>query len=98
MFYFIVLILGLIIGILLKDKIVNWSKEVFLKKKITYNIKFHAYFILHRNGSRLNEMIKTDSITLNVSAYSEDDAIILLSDFLDGQVKIEIESIEVCNQ
>lgn len=97
MLYILSTIFGISIGLLFKEKISNWVKSFFIVKKNRYDVKFHAYFVFHRSGSKVNEMIKTESITLNVVASNEDNAIELVRDIINDTARLEIESIEICN-
>lgn len=95
--YLLILLVGILIGILSKKIIIQWIKSILITKRNSYNIKFHVYFIMHQSGSRLNEVIKTNTIEISIVGKNENEAIDFLKDFINDEARIEIESIEVCN-
>jgi hypothetical protein len=95
MIYIISTLIGVIIGILLKNKIIKFAQSIVIPKIDTFNIKFHVYFVMHPNGSKLNEIIKTDTIQISVNSKSEDDAIEFVKDLINDEIRVEIESVEI---
>lgn len=94
-FYITSTIIGIIVGMILKNKIINWWKSIVVADKHEYDITFHAYFVIHKNGSKTNEIIKTESLTIKIVAKDEQEAHEILNDMINENTKIEIESIEL---
>ena len=95
MIYITSTIIGVIIGILLKNKIIKLAQSIIISKKNTFNIRFHVYFVMHPNGSKVNEIIKTDTIQISVNSKNEDDAIEFIKELINDQIRVEIESVEI---
>jgi len=95
MIYIISTIVGIIIGILLKNKIIKFAQSIVIPKRNTFNIKFHVYFVMHPNGSKVNEIIKTDTIQISVNSKTENDAIEFVKDLINDEIRVEVESVEI---
>lgn len=95
MFYIISIVLGILIGLLSKNIIVQWVKSHLISYKSTYRVKFHVYFVIHRFGNKVNEIIKTETIEISVTARDEDEAIETVNDIINNEARIEIESIDL---
>lgn len=91
----LLIIIAFALGMTFKTKIIEWVSQVFVKYEKNYKVKFHVYFIIHRSGSRVNEMIKTETIELTIRAESEDVALSFIKDLINNEARIEIESLEV---
>ena len=50
---------------------------------------------MHPNGSKVNEIIKTDTIQISVNSKNEDDAIEFIKELINDQIRVEIESVEI---
>jgi small-conductance mechanosensitive channel len=98
MIYILLTILGIVIGITSKKIILNWIKSILIFNKNTYKVKFHVYYVIHKSGSKLNDYIKTDSIEIDITGKNEDEAIEFINLLINNEARIEIESIELCNQ
>ena len=66
-----------------------------IPKRNTFNIKFHVYFVMHPNGSKVNEIIKTDTIQISVNSKTENDAIEFVKDLINDEIRVEVESVEI---
>lgn len=95
MIYIVSTIIGIIIGILLKNKIIKFAQSIVIPKRNTFNIKFHVYFVMHPNGSKVNEIIKTDTIQISVNSKTENDAIEFVKDLINDEIRVEVESVEI---
>lgn len=95
MIYIVSTIVGIIIGILLKNKIIKFAQSIVIPKRNTFNIKFHVYFVMHPNGSKVNEIIKTDTIQISVNSKTENDAIEFVKDLINDEIRVEVESVEI---
>jgi hypothetical protein len=94
MWSYIAFIIGLIIGLTFKKIVLNWLKKSLIVKRNRYLIKFHAYFVLHQSGSRLNEVIKTNTVEVSIISKNTEDAIGVVKQIITNETRIEIESIE----
>lgn len=94
MMYFLILIIGLGLGIYLKDFVPKFIQKYLVVQKNNYKVKFNVYFIIHRNNSRLNEIIRTETIEISVLAKDENEIDTLISDLVDDGIRFEIENIE----
>jgi len=95
MIYFITLVIGLLFGLIIKDRIPKFIDKYIITKKHKYKIKFNAYFIIHRYESNTNEMIKTESIEISILAKDEDEATTLTKELIENDIRVEIEDIEL---
>jgi hypothetical protein len=98
MIYFLFLAFGLILGLSIKSRLLNWYKSIIpIFNRKTFVVKFHVYFIIHQSGARINQQIKTNTVQVTLSAKNEDEAIEFLNDLINNEARIEIESIEYAN-
>ncbi len=97
MVYILTIIIGVVIGMISKNKIVEWIKSTLIIKRNHYKVKFHVYFVVHQSGNKLNEMLKTDTIEVSVNSKTEDEAIEFLKEMINNEARIEIESVDICN-
>lgn len=91
------LIIGIIIGFFSKKILFNWIKNMLVVKRHRYKVKFHTYFVVHRSGSQLNEIIRTETVEVAIVAKDEDDVIKLVQEIINDQTRIEFESIDIDN-
>lgn len=92
---YILLILGLFLGAYLKDLIPKALEKYVIIRKNTYKVKFNVYFVIHRNGSTLNEIVRTETIEISVRAKDEDEVNSLVNSIIKDDIKLEIESVEL---
>jgi hypothetical protein len=88
------LIIGLIFGIFITKQMPKIEDYLNRDTSLRYKVKFHIYYVIHRQHSETNEIINTDSIEISVIAKSETDASNLVTEMIANELKIEIESVE----
>lgn len=91
---FVFLIIGLVVGLSIANKIPKIIDYLNRDKALRYKVKFHIYYVIHRQHSETNEVINTDSIEISVIAKNETDASNLVTEMITNELKIEIESVE----
>jgi len=91
---FVFLIIGLVVGLSIANKIPKIIDYMNRDKALRYKVKFHIYYVIHRQHSETNEVINTDSIEISVIAKNETDASNLVTEMITNELKIEIESVE----
>ncbi len=94
MIYLLLLVIGFILGGYFKDSISKFIKKYIIVKKNNYKVKFNIYFVIYRNNSKLNEIIRTETIEISVMAEDEDEVNTLISNLVDNGIKFEIENIQ----
>jgi hypothetical protein len=88
------LIIGLIFGIFITKQMPKIIDYLNRDKALRFKVKFHIYYVIHRQHSETNEIINTDSIEISVIAKNETDASNLVTEMITNELKIEIESVE----
>lgn len=91
---FVFLIIGLIFGIFITKQMPKIIDYLNRDKALRFKVKFHIYYVIHRQHSETNEIINTDSIEISVIAKNETDASNLVTEMIANELKIEIESVE----
>jgi hypothetical protein len=91
---FVFLIIGLIFGIFMTKQMPKIIDYLNRDKSLRYKVKFHIYYVIHKQHSETNEIINTDSIEISVIAKNETDASNLVTEMITNELKIEIESVE----
>ena len=91
---FVFLIIGLVIGLFIANKIPKIIDYLNRDKSLRFKVKFHIYYVIHKQYSETNEIINTDSIEISVIAKNETEASNLVSEMITNELKIEIESVE----
>ena len=91
---FVFLIIGLVVGLSIANKIPKIIDYMNRDKALRYKVKFHIYYVIHRQHSETNEVINTDSIEISVIAKNEAEASNLVTEMIANELKIEIESVE----
>ena len=91
---FVFLIIGLVVGLSIANKIPKIIDYLNRDRALRYKVKFHIYYVIHRQHSETNEVINTDSIEISVIAKNETDASNLVTEMITNELKIEIESVE----
>ena len=71
----IFLIIGLLVGLLFRNKIVTLFNSLVVIYKHDFKVKFNVYFVIYKNGSEVNEIIKSESVEIVVKAKDEGEAI-----------------------
>lgn len=93
----LVLIFGIFLGFIFKNKLVDISKSIKLPSKSTYTVKFHVYFTIHQSGKKVNDLIRTESIQITVVARNDEEVMDFVNDMINNEARIEIETLEKCN-
>ena len=88
------LIIGLIFGIFITKQMPKIIDYLNRDKSLRYKVRFHIYYVIHKQYSETNEIINTDSIEISVIAKNETDASNLVTEMITNELKIEIESVE----
>jgi hypothetical protein len=88
------LIIGLIFGIFITKQMPKIIDYLNRDTSLRYKVRFHIYYVIHRQNSETNEIINTDSIEISVIAKNETDASNLVTEMITNELKIEIESVE----
>jgi hypothetical protein len=91
---FVFLIIGLIFGIFMTKQMPKIIDYLNRDKSLRFKVRFHIYYVIHKQYSETNEIINTDSIEISVIAKSETDASNLVTEMITNELKIEIESVE----
>jgi hypothetical protein len=91
---FVFLIIGLIFGIFMTKQMPKIIDYLNRDKSLRYKVRFHIYYVIHKQHSETNEIINTDSIEISVIAKNETEASNLVSEMITNELKIEIESVE----
>ena len=91
---FVFLIIGLVVGLSIARRVPKIIDYMNRDKALRYKVKFHIYYVIHRQHSETNEVINTDSIEISVIAKNETDASNLVTEMITNELKIEIESVE----
>jgi len=91
---FVFLIIGLIFGIFITRQMPKIIDYLNRDTSLRYKVKFHIYYVIHKQHSETNEIINTDSIEISVIAKNETDASNLVTEMIANELKIEIESVE----
>jgi len=97
MFTFIAFLIGITIGIFSKKIFLNWLKNALITKRHKFLVKFHVYCVLHQTGSKLNEVIKTETVEVSIIGKNQEDAIKVVQEIINNEIRIEFESIEIDN-
>lgn len=97
MFTFIAFLIGITIGIFSKKIFLNWLKNALIIKRHRFLVKFHAYFILHQTGSKLNEVVRTETVEVSIIGKDHEDVIKVVQEIINNEIRIEFESIEIDN-
>jgi len=88
------LIIGLIFGIFITKQMPKIIDYLNRDKSLRFKVRFHIYYVIHKQYSETNEIINTDSIEISVIAKNETDASNLVTEMITNELKIEIESVE----
>jgi hypothetical protein len=91
---FVFLIIGLIFGIFMTKQMPKIIDYLNRDKSLRFKVRFHIYYVIHKQHSETNEIINTDSIEISVIAKNETDASNLVTEMITNELKIEIESVE----
>lgn len=94
MIAFLMLLIGLLLGFISRGKIIDLVNSLKLPKKNTYFVKFHVYFTVHQSGRKLNDLIKTESLQITVTARNKDEVLEFVNEMINNEARIEIESLE----
>jgi hypothetical protein len=90
----IFLIIGLLVGLLFRNKIVTLFNSLVVVYKHDYKVKFSVYFAIHKNGSEVNEIVKSESVEIVVRAKDEDEVISFVDEYIENHIKVEIQTID----
>ena len=90
----IFLIIGLLVGLLFRNKIVTLFNSLVVVYKDNFNVKFNVYFVIHKNGSEVNEIVKSESVEIVVRAKDEDEVISFVDEYIENHIKVEIQTID----
>jgi len=90
----IFLIIGLLVGLLFRNKIVTLFNSLIVVYKHDFKVKFNVYFVIYKNGSEVNEIIKSESVEIVVKAKDEGEAISFVDEYIENHIKVEIQTID----
>ena len=90
----IFLIIGLLVGLLFRNKIVTLFNSLVVVYKDNFKVKFNVYFVIHKNGSEVNEIVKSESVEIVVRAKDEDEVISFVDEYIENHIKVEIQTID----
>lgn len=101
--YFLVLIIGIVLGLILYKKFPKWVRVWFpdlLPRTIVYEIQFRISWLSQPslfNEDINGELIKTKPITVRVEAINEEEALANLHELLLQEVKPDLITIKEIN-
>jgi hypothetical protein len=95
MIYFLLILVGIFLGVVLKNKIPKLIESYIIKRKYDYNVKFHLYFLIHKKGSKTNDLIKTETVEIVIRSEDEINAVDEVVEMVMKDVRVEIESVEM---
>lgn len=90
----IFLIIGLLVGLLFRNKIVTLFNSLVVVYKHNFKVKFNVYFVIHKNESEVNEIVKSESVEIVVRAKDEDEVISFVDEYIENHIKVEIQTID----
>ena len=90
----IFLIIGLLVGLLFRNKIVTLFNSLVVVYKDNFKVKFNVYFVIHKNGSEVNEIVKSESVEIVVRAKDEDEVISFVDEYIENHIKVEIQTLD----
>jgi hypothetical protein len=94
MIYFLLIVVGIFLGVVLKNRIPKLIESYIIKKKYEYKVRFHVYFLIHKKDSKTNDLIRTETVEIVIRSEDEIDAVDEVVDMVTEDVRVEIESIE----
>jgi uncharacterized protein YneF (UPF0154 family) len=97
MLLFTTFFVGIIIGVFSKKVFLNWLKSNLIINRNRFKIRFHIYFLLHQSGKKLNEVIRTETVEVTIMAKDYEDAIGIVQEIINNEVRVEFESVEIDN-
>lgn len=95
MIYFLILVVGLGLGLIFKQRFINFFEKFLIRKKYPFKVKFNVQFIIHRHQSKTNEIVKTETIEVKIFAGDENEAADIVNEIIEKDVRVEIENIEM---
>jgi hypothetical protein len=94
MIYFLLIVVGIFLGIVLKNRIPKLIESYIIKRKNEYKIRFHVYFLIHRKDSKTNDLIRTETVEIVIRSEDEINAVDEVVEMVTEDVRVEIESVE----
>ena len=91
---FLFLIIGLVFGVFITKQMPKIIAFLNRDRNIRYKVKFHIYYVIHKQNNETNEIINTDSIEISVLAKNESEASDLVTEMITNELKIEIETVD----
>ncbi len=95
MIYFSLIVVGIFLGVVLKNRIPKLIESYIIKKKYEYKVKFHVYFLIHKKDSKTNDLIKTETVEIVIRSEDEINAVDEVVEMVMKDVRVEIESVEM---
>jgi hypothetical protein len=95
MIYFLLIVVGIFLGVVLKNRIPKLIESYIIKKKYEYKVKFHVYFLIHKKDSKTNDLIKTETVEIVIRSEDEINAVDEVVEMVMKDVRVEIESVEM---
>jgi hypothetical protein len=88
------LIIGLVFGIFITKQMPKIIAFLNKDRNMRYKVKFHIYYVIHKQNKETNEIVNTDSIEISVLAKDEEEASDLVTEMIANELKIQIESVD----